>query len=338
MRSATRTVGCCVLSIALAGCSRPDPFAFVPKDPSPSEHLLPQEPWAPRALPMFSGRDGRVVTWADLMDAVASSDVVVLGEQHDDANGHAVELAVLENVLATYPGSVLALEMLERDEQAAVDALLAGELSESEFIERTGSARWSGAQSWEESYGRLVECARRHDAAVVAANAPREYVRLAGREGYESLRALPAEQQASFDLPSSLDDGAYRARLRQLMTDARAARGEGPPSEEEVEAVLRPQMTWDATMAASVARALDRRPNGVAKVVLVVGQFHSDFDGGTVLEIARRAPFARILTISLVPEPFRSLRGEDQRRADIVVSTRTAPATVVEPTTTDDAS
>lgn len=338
MRSATRCVGWCLLPLALAGCSRPDPFAFEPKDPSPNEQLLPQEPWAPRALPMFSGRDGRVVSWADLMDAVASSDVIVLGEQHDDANGHSVELAVLENVLATYPGSVLALEMLERDEQAAVDAHLAGTLSEAEFIEQTGSARWSGAQSWEESYGRLVECARRHGATVVAANAPREFVRLAGQEGYEALRALPPEQQASFDLPASLDDGDYRARLRQLMTDARAARGEGPPSEDEVEAVLRPQMTWDATMAASVARALDRRPNGVAKVVLVVGQFHSDFEGGTVLEISRRAPLARILTISLVPESFRGLRAEDRRRADIVVSTLTAPATAAASTTTDDPS
>ncbi|MEY3025053.1 MAG: hypothetical protein RJA16_1879, partial [Planctomycetota bacterium] len=38
---------------------------------------------------MFSGHDGRVVTWADLMDAAARSDVVILGEQHDDAVGHA---------------------------------------------------------------------------------------------------------------------------------------------------------------------------------------------------------------------------------------------------------
>ncbi|MGA1058107.1 MAG: ChaN family lipoprotein [Phycisphaerales bacterium] len=308
------------LALACAGssaCSRPDPFAGRPADPSSKAQLLPSQPFAPRALPMFSGHDGRVVTWADLMDAAARSDVVILGEQHDDAVGHAVELAVVSDVLASFPGSALSLEMLERHEQDEVDAYLAGELELAAFVEATGSENWSGKQRWEDSYGRLVEAAKRTGSRVIAANAPRSYVRLAGREGYDALRSLPPEERALFDLPDALDDGAYRARLVELMTEAR---GE-PPTDEQVERALRPQMVWDATMARSIAKALDARPNGAAKVVHVIGRFHSDFDGGTVLELSKAAPFARILVISLCDASSRELAADDAGRADIVVYT-----------------
>jgi uncharacterized iron-regulated protein len=304
-------------SIASVGCSRPDPFAWRPEDPSPRERLLPSQPFAPRALPMFSGHDGRVVTWSDLMDAAARSDVVFIGEQHDDAVAHAVELAVVSDLLASFPGSALSLEMLERNEQQATDAYLAGEIELEAFIEQTGSANWSGAQRWEDSYGRLVEAAKRTGSPVVAANAPRGYVRIAGREGYDAPRSLPPEEQALFDLPAQLDDGAYRVRLVDLMT---RSRGE-PPTDEQVERALRPQMVWDATMARSIGNALAARAHGAAKVVHVVGRFHSDFDGGTVLELERAAPFARILVISLVNEGSRSLAADDEGRADIVVYT-----------------
>lgn len=304
-------------TISAVACSRPDHFAGRPADPSPMEQLLPAQPFAPRALPIFAGQDGRVVTWADLMEIAGRCDVVIVGEQHDDAVGHAFELAIVSDLLASFPGSALSLEMLERHEQEAVDAYLAGELELDVFIEETGSANWSGKQRWEDSYGRLVEAAKRTGSAVVAANAPREYVRLAGREGYDALRSLPPEEQPLFDLPDRLDDGAYRARLVELMTESR---GEAP-TDAQVERALRPQMVWDATMARSIAQALASRGNDAAKVIHVVGRFHSDFEGGTVLELVRAAPFARILVISMVATESRSLATDDEGRADIVVYT-----------------
>lgn len=310
-----------LLSLLMAACSRPHHFSLRPADPSGPDHLLPAEPFAPRALAMFAGDDGRVVTWADLMDAASRSDVVIVGEQHDDAVAHAVELAIVSDLLASFPGSAVSLEMLERNEQAAVDAYLADEIELAEFIESTGSANWSGSQPWEDSYGRLVEAAKRTDSRVIAANAPRQYVRLAGREGYDALRALPPDEQALFDLPARLDEGAYRDRLIELMTESR---GEAP-STEALEAVLRPQMVWDTTMARSIAKGLATRENSAAKVVHVVGRFHCDFDGGTVLEVGRAAPLDRILVVSLVRADALELQDEDRGRADIVVYTGPAP-------------
>ena len=89
-------------------------------------------------------------------------------------------------------------------------------------------------------------------------------------------------------------------------------------TEEGVAAGFRSQRTWDATMGESVVRALAA---GAPKVILLVGQFHSDFDGGTVLEIRGRAPFAHVLTVSTQRADGTSFRAEDDGRADIVVYT-----------------
>ena len=273
---------------------------------------------AARTLPVFDGA-GRPLSWPEVLDLASASDVIVVGEQHDDPAAHAIELALVEDVLDRHPGSMVSLEMLERDEQADLDAHLAGELDLATFIERTGSARWSGSQRWEDSYGRLVEAARLRGGGVVAANAPREYVRRARLEGYEALEALPDEERVLFDLPERLDEGAYRDRFREIMTSMREAAGNPPPSEESIENLLRSQMVWDATMAASIANALadpDLPPD--AKVVHAVGRFHSDFEGGTILELARLMPEVRILVVSVTPDGV-APEDDDLGRADVLV-------------------
>lgn len=273
---------------------------------------------AARSLPMFDP-DGRALVWEDLLGLVGNSDVIVVGEQHDDPAAHAMELAIVEDVLSRHPGSMVSMEMLERHEQADLDAYLADEIELATFIERTGSARWSASQRWEDSYGRLIEAAKSRGASVIAANAPREYVRRARLEGYAALEQLPEEERVLFDLPDALDEGAYRQRFREIMTSMRESNGNPPPSEETIESLLRSQMVWDATMAASIADAISR-DGGVdgAKVVHVVGRFHSDFEGGTVLELERLLPEIRILVVSVTPDAGPPA-GEDLDRADVMV-------------------
>lgn len=271
-----------------------------------------------RTLPAFDGT-GRSLTWTEVLDLASASDVIVVGEQHDDPGAHAIELALVEDLLDRHPGSMVSMEMLERHEQADLDAYLADEIDLATFIERTGSARWSGSQRWEDSYGRLVEAAKARGGRVVAANAPRKYVRRARVEGYEALESLPEEERVLFDLPERLDEGAYRERFREIMTSMREANGNPPPSEESIENLLRSQMVWDATMAASIANALaDPDLPADAKVVHAVGRFHSDFEGGTILELARLMPEARILVVSVTPDGV-APGDEDLGRADVLV-------------------
>jgi len=74
-------------------------------------------------------------------------------------------------------------------------------------------------------------------------------------------------------------------------------------------------------MAASIVRAYEEG----RRVVHLIGQFHSDFEGGTVREIRRRAAQAKVLNISMQREWPGDLLDEDRGRADFVVYTGERP-------------
>jgi len=61
---------------------------------------------------------------------LAQRDVVFLGEQHDNAIGHAWHRHMLENLHEKRGDVVLSMEMFERDVQPVLDDYLAGRIEE----------------------------------------------------------------------------------------------------------------------------------------------------------------------------------------------------------------
>ena len=202
--------------------------------------------------------------------------------------------------------------MLERDEQVTVDMWMAQEIDTETLVEQTNSTNWAGKDSWSRCYQPVLDAARANDARVVAANAPRAYVREARLEGYAAVEARPPAEHAYFAIPTTLDMNGYSDRFAQEMR----SHSSDEPDEAMIEATFRAQAMWDATMARSIAEA---RSRGAEKVVHLVGRFHCDFDGGTIQELRKRDPFARVLIISGVQFDSRTLQDTDRGRADIVV-------------------
>lgn len=330
-----------VLPLALAaGCAAPG-------------HHTPQV--APRTdLPIFRGEDGAAMTWDALMRQVAASDVVIIGEQHDDAVAHRVELAIVQDTLKHDPRAALSMEMLDRRYQSTVDDYLAGLIDRTTFVERTASTRWLhisddylagkikrktfaerihrfGWPDWMHNYQPIIDAAKSAGARVVAANTPwRLYTSLGNKHGYARLDELTPAQQALFDRPAQILTGKYRERFWDVI--AGHPEGQAPPkasddaeqgvhpglNDKQVLGMFRGQLLMDATMAASIARALSGEAD---KVVHLVGQFHCDFAGGTVQELRRRAPAARVMVVSCQRRDGTKLDPEDRGRADVVIYT-----------------
>lgn len=291
----------------------------------------------PRTLTPLQGQSGSPITWPELVSTLAAADVVVIGENHGHALGLSAAAAIFDDILAANPAAVLSLEFIERDEQPALDDYLAGIIDEKTFREST--KRTEG--NYPDGHRRMVEAAKAANRPVIAANAPRRYVRLARLEGYERLQKLSPEQRRLFRIPDSLPEGRYRTDFEKIMRDM-ASQGHGaasatpgqatpPPSTPDpaaeaaltarIAATFRSQVLWDWTMADSIVRALDSgRP-----VVHVVGRFHSDFRGGTIEAIQRLRPAARVITISMIDDTSNSLRDEDKSRADFIIYTGPAP-------------
>lgn len=267
---------------------------------------------APPAGLVAIERAGSAASWPELVASARAADAVILGEQHDDGAGHAIQAAVVKAVFAARPNAALAMEMLDRDDGHVLDAYLDGRIDLEAFLARSHAGKWSSRENWFAWYQPMLDAARDGGHRVIPANAPRRLVTLARTGGYGAIEALGPLDRAMVTLPRfDIDVADYEARFRDLMTGHGA---EGMPSmdEETIGGYFRAQRVWDATMAESIAQALQRGP-----VVMLVGRFHSDYDGGLVRELRARAPKAAILTISIAPQGEDD--GESAGRADFVV-------------------
>ena len=275
---------------------------------------------AARTIHIFDGKTGEPIGWSDVIDRAASADATFVGERHDDPTGHDAQLAIYQDLIARFPGTAIALEHLERNEQPTLDRYLRGEMTPDAFIDETKSRDWAGKDTWVRFFQPLVDTAREHDSPVIAANAPRDLVRRAREEGHAALDALQQPERAWFDIPvTETGDPAWNAawtayydRFHGFMSG-----GDNSPDERARTAnVFLSQSTWDSTMGASAANALAA---GAPKVVLCAGCFHIERSGGTVLQFLARRPGARALTVTVVDASSAELRGEDRGLADIVI-------------------
>jgi uncharacterized iron-regulated protein len=274
---------------------------------------------------MFEGSTGRSLGWADVMAAASWADCTFIGERHDDPVAHAVQLAVFEDLAAGYPGTALALEHLERNEQPLVDRYLRGEIAVDTFIDGTESRNWAGKDTWVPFFQPMIDAARDTDSPVIAANAPRDAVREARAIGHDAMRAKPADERVDFELPITKRNdpfagdwnerwNAYFDRFVDIMSSDDDA--DPAATRERLANIFLSQSVWDGTMGASAALA---REQGAPKVVLCAGCFHIERDGGTVLQYEARRPSDRVLTITVIDASSRTLREEDRGAADIVI-------------------
>lgn len=295
-------------AFALLLCSLLTACASTPRT-APAERA--PEPAAAIASPAYyDGETGSPVTLDDLARRAADADIVVFGELHGHPVGLAAAAELFEAIAALRPDSAaLGLEFYERDAQTSLDDYLAGITDEDAFRAATGKS------AEKDDHRPLIETARRAGLPVWALNAPRRYVRLARTIGLHAYDAMTDEQRRLVQAPEALTTGRYADEFYALMGNM-GGHGETPddgPSEMAI-SFFRSQNVWDATMADTAVRALD---NGARPLVIIVGRFHSDFEGGLVERLRQRAPGARVMTLSVLEHDAQS--DEDRGRADVVV-------------------
>ncbi|WP_420456139.1 ChaN family lipoprotein [Rubrivirga sp.] len=245
---------------------------------------------APRAQPSVLDANGQSTTLDAVVEAAATADVVFLGEQHDDSTGHAVQRQILQALVALDRPVVLALEMVETDVQTVLDEYLAGLVRERDWL--AAGRPWS---NYDADYRPLVETMRAQGRPVVAANAPARYVSLVSRRGgLAVLDSLSEEARAWLPPTVAPPSDALAANFTDLMGGM--PHGAGPT----VEGMLAAQNLRDATMAWRIAETLDAHPG--ALVVHLNGSFHSQGRLGIPEHLARLAPDARVVVVTMAPD------------------------------------
>jgi uncharacterized iron-regulated protein len=247
--------------------------------------------------PVVLGPGGRA-TMDQMLDALAKADVVFVGEQHDHARGHELELEILKGLHARSPKTLLSLEMFERDVQPVVDEYTGGFITETHFLQ--SSRPWP---NYKTDYRPMVEFCKENRLPVVAANAPRRYVNIVSRKGQAGLDGLPKPSRAylgrypySMILPAG-----YDKMLNDLFGGAHNPAGQAVASNmPSPENMKQAQGLWDVTMADSIARAV--KVHRGWKVMQVNGAGHSDHHYGIVDRLRQVEPRLKVAVVTIAPD------------------------------------
>jgi uncharacterized iron-regulated protein len=250
--------------------------------------LQAQAAFNPQHFSIFDG-SGRPVDIEQLVRSITASDVVFLGEFHDDAVGHAMQAEIFKRAVTEIKGQrpvVLSLEMFERDVQIILDEYLAGQISENHFM--LSSRPWG---NYKTDYRPLVEFAKENRIPVVAANAPRRYVNMVSRGGRTTLDSLSKTAKSYLaPLPYAEASEAYAKKFKALM---------GPSGEAQmgIDNILSSQSLWDATMAYWISRSLKKHDD--ALVIHLNGGFHTESRLGTVEHLLKYRPKTKASVITI---------------------------------------
>ncbi len=232
---------------------------------------------------------GNAADLQQIVSRIENADVIFLGENHDDATAHALQLEIFKRAVEKYAAQrqvALSLEMFERDVQIVLDEYLKNLITEKKFLD--DSRPWG---NYKTDYRPLVELAKEKKLDVIAANAPRRYVNMVSRMGRDSLKQLsPETKKWLAPLPYGEPSQAYGDKFNALM-------GKMPEANMGLNKILASQTLWDATMAFSVSEFLKKTKNPL--VVHLNGAFHTENRLGTVEHLLKYSPKARVLVVTM---------------------------------------
>jgi uncharacterized iron-regulated protein len=214
----------------------------------------------------------------DVLAALAKHGVVLLGEQHDDAEHHRWQLHTIAALFSHRPDMVLGFEMFPRRVQPVLDRWCKGELNETTFLREVDWPQIWGIAG--ELYLPLFHFARMHRLPMLALNVDRATSRRITAQGFDFVPSAEREDVGN-PAPAS---SSYRDRLFAWFKKHPAAGEDARADSEPFERFVRAQLFWDRAMAEAIAGA--RRGGRRPLVVGIMGSGHVEYGDGVPYQLA----------------------------------------------------
>ncbi|MBX8613746.1 ChaN family lipoprotein [Pseudomonas cichorii] len=148
-------------------------------------------------------KNGQALSAQQLAERLAVAPRVLVGEQHDNPDHHALELWLLQVLAVRRPQGSLSLEMLSPDQQDRVDAVQS-DLADGKYpTDLPAALNWQKSWDWS-LYGPLMRYVLAQPYPVLSANLDADEVMPISRRMAQSLLAVP--------VPSVLFASAWHVR------------------------------------------------------------------------------------------------------------------------------
>ena len=261
-------------------------------------------------------RTGETITTAELAARLASTRLLLIGEEHTNTQCHLVQYRVLEALIKSGRRVFVGLEMYPYTEQRFLDQWRDGLLTEEGFVR---ISRWYDNWGYNWAYYRdIFLLARDHKVPMFAVNTPREVVAAVRKKG---LANLTPEEAAHIPKEIDVNNADHMTFFKTTFEGNEGPVHGGGMGDDMWMNMLSAQATWDATMGFNAVEALKAQNDPKAIMVILVGSGHVAYGVGIERQ-ARKwfdGPIASLIPVS-VGTPASRPRSRARRRR-----TRTSP-------------
>ena len=218
---------------------------------------------------------GEPVEMETMLDDLADTKIIYLGEVHTIARHHKLQADMLKRLEQRGLKLALGMEMFSTQQQAVLDRWVSSKQSINDLIRELGKEHWTNLKDYES----VLTTARDLGIALVGLNAPDDLVHKIAREG---LAGLSPKEKASLpeDLEqiNPLNDRLLRLRLR--VHKAFEAKS--------LDNIVLAQALRDATMARAVVEFLNSAEGKDAVMVVIAGSGHVNYGFGIPERVKRK--------------------------------------------------
>ena len=239
---------------------------------------------------------GLTVNFSQMMDSVATSRVIYIGETHDNIEAHKVQLQIIKRLSEQFPVAI-GLEMFRRSAQVKLDQWNAGKLSVKEF-KRLFHTNWGPGYKL---YQPIFDFAHTLKLPLI---------------GLKSTR----EVENSFRSGDPAPDGTFYPELNEQdpyhRAFAMAAFGGHRGTNKALEKPYRMLLLWEETMAQTVSQFLMNPKYRETKLIVLSGGFHVQYGFGIPKRAFRRLPHSYSIiqpTVTDVPEELKDREMEVEK-------------------------
>src|SRR5208283_716241 len=133
--------------------------------------------------------NGEVITFLKMIEEIRHSNIILVGEVHDNTEHHAAQLQVIKSLESLSANAAIGLEMLTSDGQNELNRWLAGKMEDEAFI-KIYLDYWS--LSWQ-YYRDIFLYAKKHRIPMIGLNVSHEITQKVSQNGFASL--TPGERR-----------------------------------------------------------------------------------------------------------------------------------------------
>ena len=239
---------------------------------------------------------GLTVNFSQMMDSVATSRVIYIGETHDNIEAHKVQLQIIKRLSEQFPVAI-GLEMFRRSAQVKLDQWNAGKLSVKE-LKKLFRTNWGPGYKL---YQPIFDFAHTLKLPLI---------------GLKSTR----EVENSFRSGDPAPDGTFYPELNEQdpyhRAFAMAAFGGHRGTNKALEKPYRMLLLWEETMAHTVSQFLMNPKYRETKLIVLSGGFHVQYGFGIPKRAFRRLPHSYSIiqpTVTDVPEELKDREMEVEK-------------------------